>query len=96
MAARAVEVLQSAIFARTYKKLHQHQKLDVDAAVEVIIATPEVGEPKRGDLAGVRVYKFKSNSQLMLLAYEYDPETRMLLLLGSHENFYRDLKRSKS
>jgi hypothetical protein len=29
----------------------------------------------------------------MLLAYEYDPHARMLLLLGSHENFYRDLKR---
>jgi hypothetical protein len=29
----------------------------------------------------------------MLLAYEYDPGTRMLLLLGSHENFYQKLKR---
>jgi hypothetical protein len=28
-----------------------------------------------------------------LLAYEYDPKTRLLLLLGSHENFHRDLKR---
>ena len=89
MAAKSVQVLQSAAFARAYKK----QKLDVDNAVGVIIKTPDTGEPKRGDLAGVYVYKFKSNSQLMLLAYEYDPETRMLLLLGSHENFYRDLKR---
>ena len=93
MASKSVQVLQSSAFARTYKKLHKNQKLDVDTAVEVIIKTPEVGEPKRGDLAGVYVYKFKSNSQLMLLAYEYDPETRMLLLLGSHENFYRELKR---
>jgi len=31
--------------------------------------------------------------QQMLLAYEWDPRTRVLLLLGSHENFYRDLKR---
>jgi hypothetical protein len=29
----------------------------------------------------------------MLLAYEWNPTTRVLLLLGSHENFYRDLKR---
>ena len=93
MAAKSVQVLQSAAFARAYKKLHNNQKLDVDNAVGVIIKTPDIGEPKRGDLAGVYVYKFKSNSQLMLLAYEYDPETRMLLLLGSHENFYRDLKR---
>ena len=93
MASKPLQVLQSAAFSRAYKKLHKNQKMDVDDAVEAIIQSPELGEPKRGDLAGVYVYKFKSNSQLMLLAYEYDPETRMLLLLGSHENFYRDLKR---
>ena len=93
MTIKSVQVLQSAAFARAYKKLHKNQKVDVDDAVEVIIKTPDIGEPKRGDLAGVYVHKFKSNSQLMLLAYEYDPKTRMLLLLGSHENFYRDLKR---
>lgn len=95
MASSPVQVLQTATFARAYKKLHKQQKQDVDDAVNVIVQTPEVGEPKRGDLAGVYVYKFKSNSQLMLLAYEFDPATRMLLLLGSHENFYRDLKRSQ-
>jgi hypothetical protein len=93
MTVKSVQVLQSAAFARAYKKLHKNQKVDVDDAVEAIIKAPDIGEPKRGDLAGVYVHKFKSNSQLMLLAYEYDPETRMLLLLGSHENFYRDLKR---
>ncbi len=95
MAVKSVQVLQSAAFARAYKKLHKNQKVDVDVddAVKAIIKTPEIGEPKRGDLAGVYVQKFKSNGQLMLLAYEYDPKTRMLLLLGSHENFYRDLKR---
>ena len=48
---------------------------------------------KKGDLAGVFVYKFKCIGQLTLLAYEYDTATRKLLLLGSHENFYRNLKR---
>jgi len=33
------------------------------------------------------------NGQLTLLAYEYEPYSRKLLLLGSHENFYRDLKK---
>ena len=93
MGAKSVQVLQSAAFARAYKKLRNNQKQDVDTAVGVIIKSPDIGEPKRGDLSGVYVYKFKSNSQQMLLAYEFDPETRMLLLLGSHENFYRDLKR---
>lgn len=50
------------------------------------------------DLAGIRVYKFKLNKQLTLLGYEYDGETVTLYLLklGSHENFYRDLKNSLS
>ena len=88
-----VQVPQSAAFHRGYKRLHSNQKADVDVAVQAIVDNPGLGEAKKGDLAGVFVYKFKSNAQLMLLAYEYDPASRLLLLLGSHENFYRDLKR---
>jgi len=73
--------------------LHPNQKADVDDAVAEIVRDPAIGEAKKGDLAGVFEHKFKCNEQLMLLAYEYDPGTRLLLLLGSHENFYRDLKR---
>jgi mRNA interferase RelE/StbE len=86
-------VQQSAMFKRAYKRLYAKQKADVDDAVADIVRDPTVGEAKRGDLAGVFVHKFKCSGQLMLLAYEYDPSTRLLLLLGSHENFYRDLKR---
>lgn len=93
MASKTIHVLQSVAFARAYKKLHHNRRLDVDAAVEKIVQDPQVGEPKRGDLAGTYVYKFKSQSQLILLAYEFDPKTRFLLLLGSHENFYEQLKR---
>ena len=89
----AEQVLQSAMFKRAYKRLHPNQKADVDDAVASIVQDPTIGQAKKGDLAGVFVYKFKSNGQLILLGYEYDPATRMLLLLGSHENFYRDLKR---
>ena len=89
-----VQVLQSAAFRRAYKRLHATQKADVDAAVRTIVDDPTVGEAKKGGLAGVFVYKFKCVGQLALLAYEYDPATRLLLLLGSHENFYRELKRS--
>ena len=88
-----VQVHQSTLFRRTYKRLHPNQKADVDNAITEIIKDPTVGEPKKGDLAGVFVYKFKSNGQLTLLAYEYDAVSRLLLLLGSHQNFYRTLKR---
>jgi hypothetical protein len=81
------------MFKRAYRRLHLNQKADVDDAIADIVHDPTLGEAKKGDLAGVFVHKFKCCGKLTLLAYEYDPETRMLLLLGSHENFYRDLKR---
>lgn len=58
-----------------------------------IVLDPVIGEAKKCDLSGVYVHKFDCVNQLFLLAYEYDPATRVLLLVGTHENFYRNLKR---
>lgn len=89
-----MKVIQTNEFAKAVKKLSKQQKLELDVAVKAIVADPAIGELKLGDLAGVRVYKFKMNKQLTLLGYEYDAGivTLYLLKLGSHENFYRDLK----
>jgi mRNA-degrading endonuclease RelE of RelBE toxin-antitoxin system len=81
-------------FKQRYKKLHPNQKTSVNEAVEVIKTDPAAGARKKGDLSEVYVYKFDCVGQQFLLAYEFDPETRVLLALGVHENFYRDLKRS--
>ncbi|HNL92621.1 MAG TPA: type II toxin-antitoxin system RelE/ParE family toxin, partial [Pseudomonadales bacterium] len=80
---------------KAIKKLHQQQKIVVDAAVKSIMANPSIGEMKIGDLAGVRVHKFRIQQQEVLLAYEYNESDIVLYLLklGSHKNFYRDLKR---
>ncbi len=53
-------------------------------------------QQKRGDLDFLQVYKFRMNNQLTLLAYSYEEQiiTLTLLDVGSHENFYRDIKRS--
>ena len=88
-----VKVLQTNVFARAYKKLHSNQKDAVYKAVASIIQNPNLGEEKNGDLAGVFVYKFDCLNQPYLLAYGFDPSTRVLLLVGTHENFYRTLKR---
>ena len=90
-----MEILQTTSFRRAVKKLHKNQKADLDEAVKVIMDSPDIGEDKVGDLAGVSVYKFKMIKQLTLLAYRYEEEKIVLTLLalGSHENFYRDLKR---
>lgn len=88
-----IRVIQTNAFLKAYKRLHNNQKDAVDQAVAAIVGNPESGEAKKGDLAGVHVYKFQCIDRQYLLAYEYDPSTRVLLLLGAHENFYRALKR---
>lgn len=89
----SVFISQMPAFKKAYKKLHKTHKVIVNEAIKKIISDPEVGEQKKGDLIGVYVYKFKINKQETLLAYEWDPGKRVLVALGMHENFYRDLKR---
>ena len=64
--------------------------------MQFLMGDPAIGYSKAGDLTGVSVYKFKMVNQLNLLAYSYKNEISALTLLviGSHENFYRDLKQS--
>lgn len=87
-------ILQTSTFIKQTKKLHKNQKQDLDKAVKQIFNYPYLGESKKGDLSGIRVYKFKMNKQLTLLAYEVNEENVQLILIafGSHENFYRNLK----
>jgi mRNA-degrading endonuclease YafQ of YafQ-DinJ toxin-antitoxin module len=86
-----MNVLQKGEFRRAYKKLHDNQLNAVNTAIEIIITDPLEGEVKKGDLAGVQVYKFQVLDQLFLLAYEHDEEGLTLRALGPHENFYKTL-----
>jgi len=77
--------------------LHPDEKRPLDDAIRLIVADPKIGELKKGDLAGVRVYKYRYHAQLLPIAYRLVDEEGVikLLALGSHENFYRDLKRDQ-
>lgn len=88
------DVLQTRRFARQYKKLHDNVAADVDEAVSAVSESPLIGERKKGDLAELLVYKFRSQGQLYLLGYTLDQQVRLVYLesVGPHENFYRDLK----
>lgn len=90
-----MNIVQTNRFSNSVKKLHKNQKKELDEAVKYLAANPEAGTIKKGDLANIRVYKFKMAGQLTLIAYSYDNYilTLTLLALGSHENFYRDLKK---
>jgi len=87
-----MKVFQTAIFRKQIKKLHDNQKQQLDEAVKIIVNEPQIGNMKKGDLSSVRVYKFRMTNQLTLLAYKTDIDEITLVSVGSHENFYRDIK----
>ena len=92
---QSLSVIQSHSFKKAVKKLHKNQKADLDDAVRAIIDNPNLGVQKVGDLSSsVRVYKFKMLKQLTLLAYQIDDSQLVLtlLMISTHENFYRDVK----
>ena len=89
-----MKILVTPTSARATKKLHATQKAELDSAVLAISTEPEIGESRVGDLLGVCVYKFRLSNLLCLLAYRVlDADCLKLLTFGSHENFYRDLKK---
>ena len=89
-----MRILVTPTFDRTVKKLHPQQKSTLDEAIRTVANQPSVGETKVGNLAGVQVYMFRIGNLLCLLAYRVvDKSTLKLLMVGPHENFYRDLKR---
>ena len=71
---------RNAHLVRATKKPDPPQKLELDAALKAISANPAIGDAKVGDLAGVRVYKFRLASQICLLAYRILDEEGLKLL----------------
>ena len=87
-----MKILQSRSFARKVKKLSKHDKKRLDDQVRKIIDDPSIGSKKKGDLRGVYVHKFKLQKVQFLLAYRFAGENLDLVMIGPHENYYRDLK----
>lgn len=92
------QVTATPTFERTVKKLPERARKEINVAIGEILANPKIGSAKKGDLAGIFVHKFKVNKQETLLSYQLisidrSEEELVLLAIGSHENFYRDLKR---
>ena len=91
---KITQVLQTPTFKKAVKRLQKNQKKELDKAIKTVMADPLLGEQKKGDLVFLRVYKFQMVKQLTLLGYSYQDGAVSLELLyvGSHENFYRDIK----
>lgn len=89
-----MRILQSRSFAKKVKKFSKVEKLTLDDQIKLVIETPNIGKEKKGDLRGVFVHKFKIKTVQYLLAYRYTNEMLQLIIIGPHENYYRDLKKS--
>jgi len=65
-------------------------------AVEKISQDPFIGEQKTGDLKGVygyNVFYSGGNYELAYLIYETPEQKVLIILAGTRENFYEQLKR---
>ena len=89
--------------AKSLKKLKDKRlkKLYQDA-IDDICADPSVGDPKHGDLEGVLGYDIYYNKINYELAYTIEErviegtdetETVVVIMAGTRENFYDQLKR---
>ena len=87
-----MKILQSSSFQKKAKKLNPKEKEALDGGIKEIVKDPTLGIEKKGDLRGVFVHKFKIHSIQYLLSYRFKNENLELVMLGPHENYYRDLK----
>ena len=73
--------------------MHKREKEILDQEIRNIAYNPSIGEEKKGDLRGIFVHKFKIKTAQYLLAYRMFGEDLELIMIGSHENYYRDFKK---
>ena len=87
-----MKIFQSRSFERKVKKFTKRDKNKLDEQIRKIMDNPNIGSEKKGDLRGVYVYKFKLQTVQYLIAYRFIGENLELVMIGPHENYYRDLK----
>ena len=87
-----MKIFQSRSFERKVKKFSKQEKEILDDEVKNIAENPTIGADKKGDLRGVFVHKFKIKTIQHLLSYRVVDDNLELIMIGPHENYYRDLK----
>ena len=87
-----MRIFQSRSFERKVKKISAQEKGILDKEIRKIADNPFVGDEKKGDLRGIFIHKFKMKTAEYLLAYRVTSKDLELIMLGPHENYYRDLK----
>ena len=87
-----MKIYQSRSFENKVKKLSKQEKELLDDEIRKIADNPLIGEEKKGDLRGIYVHKFKIKSLQYLLSYRMIRSDMELIMIGPHENYYKDLK----
>ena len=81
-----MKILQTTTFKKQVKNLHKNQKQILDEAIKEVMANPTIGQMKKGDLADIRVYKFKILNQLyckrQFSSFSYDARRCVSMLYG--------------
>ena len=88
-----MRIIQSRFFERKVKKFSKQEKKLLDKQIIKIAENPSIGTEKKGDLQGVFVCKFKIKTIQYLLSYRFVGDNLELIMIGPHENYYRDLKK---
>jgi len=86
-----MQVLQSASFKKKVHRFHKQEKRILDNQIRKILKDSAIGQEKKGDLRGVFVHKFKIHAAQYLLSYRFIGDNLELIMIGPHENYYRDL-----
>lgn len=87
-----MRIYQSRSFGQKVKKMSRQEKEILDRELRKIAGDASIGEEKKGDLGGVFVHKFKIKTAQYLIAYRKTGKDLELIMIGPHENYYRDLK----
>jgi mRNA-degrading endonuclease RelE of RelBE toxin-antitoxin system len=87
-----MRIYQSRSFEKKVKKMSKPEKYSLDREIKKIAEDPTIGEEKKGDLRDVFVHKFKLQAIQYLLSYRKVGGDLELVMIGPHENYYRDLK----
>ncbi len=85
-----MKIYQSRSFERKVKRFFKKEINMLDQEIRKISENPLIGEEKKGDLRGVYIHKFKTIQYL--LSYRIINDDLELIMIGPHENYYRDLK----
>lgn len=87
-----MKIFQSRSFEHKVKKLSKAEKKTLDNQIRKIVEDPFIGVEKKGYLSGVYVHKFKLKAIQYLISYRFSRDHLELIMIGPHENYYRDLK----